>query len=261
MSDPEPDVRRSPVLGIAAVVVAAAAILNLVFPVLGPLAVLGALGLGIAAVVTGRGRWPGVAALALAGALLLAFVASGLGFTFNPRQQGMLAAAAAIPPPEGFEVADPPVGIGYCGWFAIACDQAEVVWSYRPTEARSDAAALCRPYLEWAEARGVRNVFVLPASEWRGWYDAEADGMYGKGGERTYTVGSEEALRVCLDVVGHPPRADAPLAERLLIVGTTSLENESDIFVAQIARSQSIPDGSDDPSRGPFMIIGSLHKR
>ncbi len=202
-----------------------------------------------------------VPAMALTGALVLAFLASGLGFTINVRQQALLGRAAVIPPPAGFVVAEGPTGLGYCGWFALVCDRAEVVWSYAPTAASTGASNVCGPFLEWARGEGVSTVFVVPASEWRSWYDEYADGLYGKAGERTYPVDSREALRVCSDIVGNPPGPEAPLSERLNLVGTTAQDNQGEIFVAQLTRPMTIPDGSDDPGRGPFMIAGSLHAR
>lgn len=253
--------RRSPLLGILALLLAAAALLNLFLPLLGPVVVVLALTLGVVAIVGRQGRWWGVGAIALSLVLVGATVASlFFGTTINVREQALIDRATSMPPPAGFELADAPTGTGFCGYLQVTCAKAEVLWSYRATQEGSDPTAMCAPFLAWAADEGITEVFPVSDLEWDTWYVQEiVDGLKA-GGRQVYPVDSAEAADACATMVSSPRSADGVLADAQNLIGATRNDGTGgEVLVARIGEARSLPDGNplEDGTR-PFEILGAL---
>jgi len=170
--------RRPALIGILAMAAMASVVVLHFAPFVMPLlATAAAIVLGLISVIGGYGRWWGIGALVLASALVVLTAAFAVGgFSFNPRQQSMLDRASAIEPPAGFALRQGPIGVGWCGYVQITCDEAEVLWSYTPVGESTEPSDLCAAYLHWAGAQGVDTVFLASEAEWRSWIDPQPTG-------------------------------------------------------------------------------------
>ena len=252
--------RRPPLLGIAALVLAVACLLGLVFPALVLLiAPLVALGMGIVAVVHGWGRWWGAAAVLLIAVHVVVFAATvAVGLVVNPKQDAMLSRAQAIEPPVGYALDYGPTGLGWCGPGTLLCDRAQILWSYAPEQAEAgEPAAMCEAFLQWAHQNGVRDVFVVSDVEWPTWYDSETAGLAKGGTPGTYPVDSADAQEVCEDIVANPREPGSGLDRAFNLIGATE-QDGSDPFVARIGERRSLPDGSTSTDAPEFDIIGYM---
>ncbi len=173
----------------------------------------------------------------------------------------MLDRAADIEPPDGFTTSHEPIGVGWCGYFQLWCDEAEVLWSYAPSDELTDPIEMCAPFLQWAKEQGVETIFLASDAEWPTWLDAEIVSEREKSGPQTFAVDSPAARDTCVDVVTHPRRGDDGLDKAMNLIGVQHTEdNYAEVFVARITEAKSLPDGN--PGNGSawtFMVMGGLH--